>query len=131
MMLEIKKNGPIVVSFEPKYDFMHYGGGVYHSVDANDWILNGEQKPEWEKVDHSVLCYGWGEENGEKYWKLMNWWGTNWGENGNFRMRRGSDESNIESLAEAAMPIVVEKGDRFSYVQVQSPERQKSLRGRW
>lgn len=106
MMLEIQKNGPIVVSFEPNYDFMYYTSGVYHSVPAAEWILNGEEKPEWEKVDHSVLCYGWGEEDGEKYWLLQNTWGSDWGENGNFRMRRGTDESHIESLAEAADPYV-------------------------
>jgi cathepsin C len=71
MMEEIMKNGPIVVSFEPAFDFMYYRNGVYHSVDANDWIEANEDPPEWEKVDHSVLCYGWGEtENGEKYWLL-------------------------------------------------------------
>ena len=42
MMEEIQKNGPIVVSFEPNYDFMHYKKGVYHSVDTNEWIANQE-----------------------------------------------------------------------------------------
>ncbi len=49
MMDEIKKNGPIVVSFEPAYDFMYYKSGVYHSVDAADWIMKGEEPPEWQK----------------------------------------------------------------------------------
>ena len=40
---------------------MYYSSGIYHSVDATDWIKNNESLPEWEKVDHSVLCYGWGE----------------------------------------------------------------------
>jgi cathepsin C len=43
---------------------MFYGGGIYHSAYAADWILNSDERPQWEKVDHSVLCYGWGEENG-------------------------------------------------------------------
>lgn len=42
MMQEIKNNGPIVVSFEPKMDFMYFNSGIYHSVDANSWILNSE-----------------------------------------------------------------------------------------
>ena len=25
---------------------------------------------DWEKVDHSVLLVGWGEENEEKYWQI-------------------------------------------------------------
>lgn len=44
MMEEIHKNGPIVVSFEPAMDFMYYQEGIYHSVDANDWILGDEDK---------------------------------------------------------------------------------------
>ena len=106
MMVEIMNNGPIVASFEPTYDFMYYQSGIYHSVPAASWIMSGEKKPEWEKVDHSVLCFGWGEEDGEKFWILQNTWGATWGENGFFRIRRGTDESHIESLAEAADPYV-------------------------
>ena len=36
------KNGPIAVSFEPAYDFMHYKSGIYHSVEDNSWITNHE-----------------------------------------------------------------------------------------
>lgn len=50
------------MSFEPTQSFMYYGGGVFHSEE--------QSRSEWEKVDHSVLCYGWGEEDGEKYWLL-------------------------------------------------------------
>ena len=85
MMEEIKKNGPIVVSFEPHFDFMYYNGGIYHSVEPSEWIQKNETKPSWEKVDHSVLCYGWGENEDGKYWLLQNSWGPDWGENGNFK----------------------------------------------
>merc|ERR1712190_405348 len=70
IMMELKQNGPIVTSFEPAYDFMLYNGGIYHSAKLEDWVFDEETRPEWEKVDHSVLLYGWGEENGEKYWEL-------------------------------------------------------------
>ena len=39
IMEEIRAKGPVVLNFEPEFDFMFYGGGVYHSVDAADWIL--------------------------------------------------------------------------------------------
>ena len=73
--------------------------------DQNGYLIDINQ----EKVDHSVLCYGWGEEDGEKFWYLQNSWGVRWGENGRFRMRRGTDESAIESMGESAIPIVLQK----------------------
>lgn len=85
MMEEILKNGPIVVSFEPEVDFMYYSEGIYHSVEANKWIQNNEKRPDWQRVDHSVLCYGWGENEHGKFWLIQNSWGPNWGENGSFK----------------------------------------------
>jgi len=65
---------------------------------------------EWEKVDHSVLLVGWGvdQATGEKFWLVQNTWGSQWGENGYFRIRRGTDESAIESTCEAGTPIIVD-----------------------
>jgi len=110
IMEEIMKNGPVVLSFEPDYTFMLYKTGIYHKPGINSYVSHDEQKPEWYKVDHSVLCYGWGEENGEKYWLLMNSWGKIWGENGMFKMRRGQDELGIEFIGEAAIPYSVKGG---------------------
>jgi cathepsin C len=46
-MLEIQNNGPVVMNFEPEFDIMFYGGGVYHSIQAAEWITKKEAKPEW------------------------------------------------------------------------------------
>lgn len=40
-MEEIYNNGPVVLNFEPGYDFMAYGGGIYESVDDEDWKTHG------------------------------------------------------------------------------------------
>jgi hypothetical protein len=50
-MEEIFKNGPVVVNFEPRFDFLYYRGGIYHSNEAADWILEGKKKPEWVEID--------------------------------------------------------------------------------
>lgn len=115
MMKELRARGPIIGNFEPQMDFSYYIGGVYSKVpmrpdvDGISDMNMRENHIEMEKVDHSVLIVGWGEENGERYWKLMNSWGSDWGENGFFRMKRGCDESSVESMGEAAIPYIVHK----------------------
>jgi len=87
--------GPVVMSFEPKEDFMYYKGGVYKSG-------QNQLHQEWEQVDHAVLLVGFGQDAGANYWQLQNSWGTDWGEDGYFRMARGIDESGCESIVVAA-----------------------------
>lgn len=40
-MKEILENGPVVLSFEPAYDFMYYQSGIYHSK------AESSEYPEW------------------------------------------------------------------------------------
>jgi cathepsin C len=102
LMKELMENGPIVVSFEPEYHFMLYKKGIYKSLNEKNWITKKLDKPEWEKVDHSVTLVGWGYDEvfKEKYWLLLNSWGKHWGENGYFKMVRGIDHMGIESICE-------------------------------
>jgi cathepsin C len=92
---ELAEKGPVVMSFEPSEDFMYYKDGVYRS---------GPHKihQEWEQVDHAVLLVGYGVDKNQPYWTLQNSWGTDWGEDGFFRMARGIDESGCESIVVAA-----------------------------
>lgn len=108
LMQDLMTNGPIVVSFEPDYSFMSYKSGIY-DFNKTTWLNANASKPEWQKVDHSVLLIGWGEETlsdgrKAKYWELQNSWGQHWGESGFVRFRRGIDLNGIESIGEAAIP---------------------------
>ena len=38
MMVEIKKNGPIVVSFEPDEGFINYRSGIYAKTDFSNCV---------------------------------------------------------------------------------------------
>ena len=49
-------------------------------------------------IDHDVEIVGWGEtEEGVKYWKIRNSWGTYWGDLGFFRLERGTNSLYIEN----------------------------------
>jgi len=61
MMRDIHKNGPVVCSFAPGYSFSMYRDGIYDSIKDKTWKMLGTTQPEWTKVDHSVLCVGWGK----------------------------------------------------------------------
>jgi cathepsin C len=92
---ELVEHGPLVMSFEPKEDFMYYKDGIYKSSP-------NKIHQEWEQVDHAVLLIGYGKEKNAAYWTMQNSWGDDWGENGYFRMARGSDESGCESIVVSA-----------------------------
>ncbi|XP_015241667.1 PREDICTED: dipeptidyl peptidase 1 [Cyprinodon variegatus] len=101
MMTELVNNGPMAVALEVYPDFMHYKEGIYHHTGLADSI-----NP-FELTNHAVLLVGYGRchKTGQKYWIVKNSWGSGWGEEGYFRIRRGSDECAIESIAVAARPI--------------------------
>nr|XP_055053451.1 dipeptidyl peptidase 1 [Misgurnus anguillicaudatus] len=101
MMLELVRNGPMGVALEVYPDFMNYKEGIYHHTGL------GDSNNPFELTNHAVLLVGYGKchKTGEKYWIVKNSWGAGWGENGFFRIRRGTDECAIESISVAATPI--------------------------
>jgi len=105
---ELFHHGPLILGIEPGEDFMWYSDGIYRSPSAS----SGASKPEWERVDHAVLLVGYGEEGGQKYWKLQNSWGEDWGEKGFFRIVMGENDSGIESIPEAADVVVDEQAGK-------------------
>lgn len=53
-------------------------------------------------LTHSVFILGWGaDEDGNSYWIIRNSYGSQWGQYGDFHIRRGHDDYGIESEVSA------------------------------
>lgn len=89
IMQEILTSGPVQATMRVYQDFFSYDSGVYE---------HSEIAERYESGYHSVRIIGWGEESSLKYWLAVNSWGHQWGEDGLFRIQRGTNECEIESF---------------------------------
>lgn len=88
----IMSGGPVETAFTVYADFEDYTGGVYeHTTNQS---VGG----------HAVRIVGWGTDadSGKDYWKVANSWNPFWGEEGYFRIIRGTNEGGIESQCVAS-----------------------------
>ncbi|XP_069189059.1 dipeptidyl peptidase 1 isoform X1 [Procambarus clarkii] len=101
MLEALVDGGPFNLAFMVYDDFVSYSGGIYHHTG----LSNGFNP--LQDTNHEVLLVGYGveETTGEKFWAVKNSWGADWGEDGFFRVRRGTDECGIESEAIQATVI--------------------------
>mmetsp|Transcript_57105 Transcript_57105/g.131472 ORF Transcript_57105/g.131472 Transcript_57105/m.131472 type:complete len:111 (+) Transcript_57105:1355-1687(+) len=64
----------------------------------------------WQYTTHSILATGWGEEEVdgklEKYWHIRNSWGTDWGDGGYGKIRRGHNDAAVEALGVWVLPDI-------------------------
>ncbi|KAJ8965343.1 hypothetical protein NQ317_018796 [Molorchus minor] len=94
IQLEILNNGPVEASFAVYEDFVSYKSGVYQYVEGD---LLGS---------HAIKILGWGVENDTPYWLIANSWNGDWGDNGYFKILRGSNHVKIESHIVAGLPLL-------------------------
>lgn len=91
MMRELYTNGPMSIAIELWSDLFTYKSGVYsHHSGTN---CGG----------HAVNLFGWGEENGEKYWLIQNEWNSQWGDKGYVKVKRGENMIGVESDASTGL----------------------------
>ncbi len=91
----IYTKGPVIASMGVYADFVNYSGGIYEHVEGG--ILG----------THSVVLVGYGTEGERTYWIAKNSWGTDWGEQGWFRIFTG--ESHLNAYAIINSPKYSEK----------------------
>jgi cathepsin B len=93
---EMMARGSVQAAFFVFSDFAQYRGGVYRRSPGT--FLEG---------GHAVKLLGWGEDpDGTKWWRVANSWSPAWGEQGTFRMLRGTDDCGIESTVAAGTVII-------------------------
>ena len=94
IMQEIQAYGPVGATFSVYSDFENYKSGVYSHTGGS--YLGG----------HAIKIIGWGVDQGTKYWTIANSWNEDWGEQGFFRIKRGTNECGIEGGVTAGVPAV-------------------------
>lgn len=90
-MMEALQVGPVVINLDAS-SFHSYSSGVHTACDMSGNV----------DINHAVVLAGYGtdEDSGLKYWKVVNSWGTSWGENGVIRILRqepGEQPCGIDS----------------------------------
>jgi len=95
IMIEIYLYGPVIATFDVYDDFARfYKKGVYKKTSTKKKL-----------GAHAAKLYGWGTEKGVPFWYAANSWGTDWGDDGFFKIQRGTNECNIESNIHAGIPL--------------------------
>ena len=63
---------------------------------------------QWAFLTHSTVIVGYGKDkdSGEKYWIVRNSYGPSWGDNGNFKARRGQNDFGAEAESIGVTPII-------------------------
>jgi len=79
--------GPVVTALDASY-LSSYSGGVFHSMMCCNAATWGSICTN--KNNHAVLAVGYGTEGGDDYWLVKNSWGKSFGEDGYFKIKRGT-----------------------------------------
>lgn len=89
-LLKAVANQPVSVAIEASgFDLQFYSEGVFNGACGKE-------------LDHGVAIVGYGTTlDGTKYWIVKNSWGSEWGEKGYIRMKRGVEDK--EGLCGIAM----------------------------
>ena len=75
------QRGPITVTLQITGQEL-YSTGIITRYDCRPGYIN---------YDHTAVIIGYGSQRGREFWVLKNSWGSDWGENGFFRVEITND----------------------------------------
>mmetsp|Transcript_17748 Transcript_17748/g.26887 ORF Transcript_17748/g.26887 Transcript_17748/m.26887 type:complete len:385 (-) Transcript_17748:168-1322(-) len=105
LMHAISTLGPVSVAYQVSPDFRLYKHGVYDSYNAttNQTMCNNTNMD----VNHAVVAVGLGQTGDADeipFYIIRNSWGTSWGMEGHFWMKRGENLCGVSDCA--SFPLV-------------------------
>lgn len=135
MMWELRAHGPFLFDFNAGQAFQLYKHGILSEqgfprhvdfledealkeditsdsvTDAPNTITAEDYGIQYSQLTHSTLLIGYGSEPSsdggtESFWIVRNSYGPNWGEHGNFRIRRGLNDFAGEEENSAVVPLL-------------------------
>jgi len=87
IMANLKTLGPAVMMID-SICLQGYKSGVINRASCPGGAGSPGTWPDYSGIDHAVTLVGAGEDNGLKYWKVRNSWGSSFGEKGYYRVIR-------------------------------------------
>jgi C1A family cysteine protease len=92
-IMRILAQGRAVASSIKVEDNFHlFRNRVYQNSKCQNYRTNLNHT---DNRDHAITIVGYGTQNGVKYWKIKNSWGTGWGKNGFMKILRGKGHCGI------------------------------------
>jgi len=103
MALALAKNGPLSIALNAigmEY-YVHGIVGCESVADAeycSAAAINNPANCDANMIDHAVTAVGFGSQNGTNYWLIKNSWGTDWGEQGYYRLEKGHNTCGVANM---------------------------------
>jgi len=85
MVRALVEMGPLAVAVAAGWQWNLYKSG----------IMSVEDSCQDQVITHAIVLFGYGSEDGTRYWHLKNSWGDWWGEAGNIRLQRLDQEEHL------------------------------------
>merc|ERR1719231_1099837 len=105
MALVLLKNGPLSLAINAAgMDYYTFGITGCETIAGEEYCEAGSIDTHTPclptELDHGVLAVGYGEQEGTKYWVIKNSWGDTWGEDGYYRIERGTDHCGVANMVQ-------------------------------